>query len=186
MDFSSRRCSGSRFPTRCASLNPRTLWRNPVMFIVEVGAVWSNGAGDTEFDLVRLAHRVLAVAHRRLRQPRRGRRRRSWQGPGRDSAQDEVRHLGPSPDRLGTRSPRARGGSRPRHCCSRARSWSSRPGRSSRVTATSLPERQYLGQRAGGDRRVGPGDPGELGGDRSAVTGGTTVIANTIIIRITA
>src|ERR1700761_217378 len=28
-------------PAALAKLDPRTLWRNPVMFIVEVGAVWS-------------------------------------------------------------------------------------------------------------------------------------------------
>src|SRR5690349_3215464 len=28
-------------PGALAKLDPRTLWRNPVMFIVEVGAVWS-------------------------------------------------------------------------------------------------------------------------------------------------
>ena len=28
-------------PGALAKLDPRTLWRNPVMFIVEIGAVWS-------------------------------------------------------------------------------------------------------------------------------------------------
>src|ERR1700755_316114 len=28
-------------PAAVRKLNPRTLWRNPVMFIVEIGAVWS-------------------------------------------------------------------------------------------------------------------------------------------------
>jgi potassium-transporting ATPase ATP-binding subunit len=28
-------------PDACRKLDPRTLWRNPVMFIVEIGAVWS-------------------------------------------------------------------------------------------------------------------------------------------------
>src|SRR6478752_7097411 len=28
-------------PDALRKLNPRTLWRNPVMFIVEIGAVWS-------------------------------------------------------------------------------------------------------------------------------------------------
>ena len=28
-------------PEALAKLDPRTLWRNPVMFIVEIGALWS-------------------------------------------------------------------------------------------------------------------------------------------------
>ena len=28
-------------PSALAKLDPRTLWRNPVMFIVEIGAVWA-------------------------------------------------------------------------------------------------------------------------------------------------
>ena len=28
-------------PDALRKLDPRTLWRNPVMFIVEIGAVWS-------------------------------------------------------------------------------------------------------------------------------------------------
>ena len=28
-------------PDALRKLNPRTLWRNPVMFIVEIGAAWS-------------------------------------------------------------------------------------------------------------------------------------------------
>src|SRR5258708_8710997 len=28
-------------PGALAKLDPRTLWRNPVMFIVEIGAIWS-------------------------------------------------------------------------------------------------------------------------------------------------
>src|SRR3979411_1272068 len=32
---------GKALPDALRKLNPRTLWRNPVMFIVEIGAVWS-------------------------------------------------------------------------------------------------------------------------------------------------
>ena len=74
-------------PDALRKLDPRTLWRNPVMFIVEIGAVLVHGAGDPRLVLVRLADRVLALAHRRFRQPRRGRRRRPWQSPGRHAAQ---------------------------------------------------------------------------------------------------
>ena len=34
--------SSTSLPDALRKLNPRTLWRNPVMFIVEIGAVWSN------------------------------------------------------------------------------------------------------------------------------------------------
>ena len=37
---STRRCCAS-LPDALRKLDPRTLWRNPVMFIVEIGAVWS-------------------------------------------------------------------------------------------------------------------------------------------------
>src|SRR3981189_36202 len=32
---------GKALPDALRKLNPRTLWRNPVMFLVEIGAVWS-------------------------------------------------------------------------------------------------------------------------------------------------
>ncbi|MGZ5393620.1 MAG: P-type ATPase, partial [Mycobacterium sp.] len=35
-------------PGALAKLDPRTLWRNPVMFIVEIGAVWSTILAITE------------------------------------------------------------------------------------------------------------------------------------------
>ena len=42
------------------------------------------------------------------------------------------------------------------------------------------------GRRVGDHRRVGAGDPRESGGDRSAVTGGTRVLSDEIVVRITA
>src|SRR5258705_9279556 len=35
-------------PDALRKLDPRTLWRNPVMFIVEIGAVWSTILAITE------------------------------------------------------------------------------------------------------------------------------------------
>src|SRR5215510_16007099 len=35
-------------PDAMRKLDPRTLWRNPVMFIVEIGAVWSTILAVTE------------------------------------------------------------------------------------------------------------------------------------------
>ena len=47
-------CCGRRCPVRFAKLDPRTLWKNPVMFIVEIGAVFTT---------------VIAIARRRPRSP---------------------------------------------------------------------------------------------------------------------
>ncbi|MGV0082248.1 potassium-transporting ATPase subunit B, partial [Mycobacterium colombiense] len=38
----------SSTPDALRKLNPRTLWRNPVMFIVEVGAAWSTALAIVE------------------------------------------------------------------------------------------------------------------------------------------
>ena len=74
-------------------LNPRTLMKNPVMFVVEIGAV------ITTFDLVRdriaaperlrlrAADHALAVVHGALCQLRRSHGRRPRQGAGRHAAQ---------------------------------------------------------------------------------------------------
>ena len=44
-------------PDALRKLDPRTLWRNPVMFIVEIGAVWSTVLAIAQPELVRLADR---------------------------------------------------------------------------------------------------------------------------------
>ena len=43
---STRSAAENRCPTQLRKLDPRTLWRNPVMFIVEIGAVWSTVLDD--------------------------------------------------------------------------------------------------------------------------------------------
>ena len=77
-------------PDALRKLDPRTLWRNPVMFIVEIGAVWSTILALVDPLLVRLADRLLAVADGDLRQPRRSRRGGPRQGPGRVAAQNQA------------------------------------------------------------------------------------------------
>ena len=89
-------------------LDPRIQFRNPVMFVVEIGAVittfaWLKqvfggeplGGGDEPawFTGTRGA---LAVADRGVRQPGRGARRGPRQGPGRRPARDAHRNRRPS------------------------------------------------------------------------------------------
>ena len=153
------------------------------MFIVEIGAVWSTDPGDRRPVLVRLADRGLAVADGDLRQPRRGRRRGPRQGAGRVAAQDQDRDHGPSPHRTGRRAA---------------------PGREEEVAAPLLQQGDIVVVEAG---QVIPGDGDvvegiasvdesaitgesapvirESGGDRSAVTGGTTVLSDRIVVKIT-
>ena len=58
-------------PDAFRKFDPRTLWRNPVMFIVEIGAVLVDIPDDPRLVVVRLADRVLALADSSFRQPRR-------------------------------------------------------------------------------------------------------------------
>ena len=70
-------------PDALRKLDPRTLWRNPVMFIVEIGSVFTTVLAIANPTRVRLADHDLAVADRGVRQPRRGGRRGPGQGSGR-------------------------------------------------------------------------------------------------------
>ncbi len=78
-------------------LDPRHLWRSPVMFLVLLGSVATTVAADRRPECLHGVHRGLAVAHRALRQPRRGRRGGSRQGAGRLAARRPHRHRGPAP-----------------------------------------------------------------------------------------
>ncbi len=100
-----RRSSGRhRRPLR--KLNPRTMDRNPVMFIVEVGSVLttmlfirdfgsSTGQENAFAGLVSL----VALVHGAVRQLRRSDGRRAGQGAGRHAAQDPGRDHGPGAPR---------------------------------------------------------------------------------------
>ena len=145
-----RAAPGRRRPARPASscwrslpdalrkLDPRTLWRNPVMFIVEIGAVFTTVLAIADPTRVRLADHGLAVADRGVRQPGRGGRRGPRQGAGRDAAPGQDGHRRPPAGRLEPGADRRRrGGGRRRRSCARATSSSSRPARSSPATATS-------------------------------------------------
>ncbi len=137
-------------------LRPDILWKNPVMFVVEVGTVLSIVFTVVKVDrpgldagLARLPDRArrLAVPDGPVRQLRRGAGRGPRQGPGRRPAQDAAGHAGAS----GCRSRHvdvaaARCASAPRsgvrgdglhRLCRPATSSSSRPARSSPATARS-------------------------------------------------
>ena len=98
LDPAARRSSQS-----LRKLDPRVQVRNPVMFVVEVGAVITTVGwliqvfgGDAarrrrRAGVVHLHRRRLAVADRGLRQPRRGARRGPRQGAGRQPARDAHR-----------------------------------------------------------------------------------------------
>ncbi|EUA50603.1 potassium-transporting ATPase B chain domain protein [Mycobacterium xenopi 3993] len=123
-------------PDAFGKLNPGTLWRNPVMFVVEIGAVWSTVltlsqpswfGGLIVFWLwltVLFANLAEAVAEGRgkaqadtLRKSKAdtiARRLRGW-APGVTGVEELV----------------------PRRCCSKAISSSSKPASSSPATATS-------------------------------------------------
>ena len=92
-----RRSSAARSSTRSRKLHPRTMAKNPVMFVVEVGSVLTTvrfalgRRGGPAGPRLRAADHVLALAHRALRQLRRGDGRGARQGAGRHAAQGADR-----------------------------------------------------------------------------------------------
>ncbi|KRE27730.1 potassium transporter KtrB [Mycobacterium sp. Soil538] len=172
-------------PSALTKLDPRTLWRNPVMFIVEVGAVWSTIlaiADPTWFGWLIVVWLWLTVVFANLAEA---------VAEGRGKAQAESL-------RKTKTSTVAR----------RLVDW--RPGAHGRedveesVAASLLAQGDVVVVEAG---QVIPGDGDvvegiasvdesaitgesapvirESGGDRSAVTGGTTVLSDRIVVRIT-
>ena len=139
-------------------LDPRHQLRNPVMFVVEVGAVITTGGWLIQVfggaaarrrrraGLVRLLDRRLALAHRRLRQLRRGAGRGPGQGAGRRAALDADRDR--RPPRRRRREARLRAAPRRRR---RGRGRRGDPRRRHRDRG------HRLGRRVGDHRRVGAG-----------------------------
>ena len=170
-------------PIRFAKLDPRTMVKNPVMFVVEVGALL------TTIQLVRdalhhagqlrlgPADHALAVVHGGIRQLCRSHGRRSGQGTGRHAAQGAGRNPGtplrnddtvesvPSSElRSGDMVVVAAG--------------EFIPGDGEVIEGVaSVDESAITGESAPVIR--------EAGGDRSAVTGGTRVLSDEIKVRIT-
>ncbi|MGH3558946.1 MAG: potassium-transporting ATPase subunit KdpB [Mycobacterium sp.] len=169
-------------PGALRKLDPRTLWRNPVMFIVEIGAVWSTvlAIGDPSWFgwlivfwlwlTVVVANVAEAVAE------------------GRGKAQADALRK-----------------SKADTIARRLRDWTPEaPGVEEEVAAPLLQQGDIVVVEAG---QIIPGDGDvvegiasvdesaitgesapvvrESGGDRSAVTGGTTVLSDRIVVKIT-
>jgi K+-transporting ATPase ATPase B chain len=170
-------------PDALRKLDPRTLWRNPVMLIVEIGAVWSTvlAFGDSSwFSWLTVFWLWLTVLFANVAEA---------VAEGRGKAQADA-----------LRKSKADAVAR------RLKSWS--PGSSDtseeEVAAPLLQQGDFVVVTAG---EVIPGDGDvvegiasvdesaitgesapvirESGGDRSAVTGGTTVLSDRIVVKIT-
>src|ERR1700741_709150 len=169
-------------PDALRKLDPRTLWRNPVMFIVEIGAAWSTWlaiTSETWFAWLIVIWLWLTVLFANLAEA---------VAEGRGKAQAETLRRAKS-------STVAR----------RLKNWApGAPGMEEEVAAPLLQQGDIVVVEAG---QVIPGDGDvvegvasvdesaitgesapvirESGGDRSAVTGGTTVLSDRIVVKIT-
>jgi K+-transporting ATPase ATPase B chain len=184
--------SGDRRPALLdafASSTRGCMIRNPVMFVVEVGAphdrsctatLWSALFGEGRRPRgLHPRHRALALVHRAVRQLRRGDGRGPRQGQAdalRKARKDATRQW-------------------PAACAGRASEVRS-PRRCARATSSSceagdvIPaDGEVIEGIASVDEAAITGESApvirESGGDRSAVTGGTRVISDRIVVRIT-
>ncbi len=169
-------------PDALRKLDPRTLWRNPVMFIVEIGAVWSTVLAVREptwfswlivfwlWATVVFANLAEAVAEgrgkaqaeslRRAKSDAMARRLTGW-SPGAGGTEEEVA------------APLLQQGD-----IVVVEAGQSIPGDGDVVEGiASVDESAITGESAPVIR--------ESGGDRSAVTGGTTVLSDRIVVKIT-
>jgi potassium-transporting ATPase ATP-binding subunit len=169
-------------PDALRKLDPRTLWRNPVMFIVEIGAAWSTVLAVIDpswFAWLIVVWLWLTVIFANLAEA---------VAEGRGKAQAE------SLRRTKTAT-----------MARRLIDWKpGAPGREEEVAAPQLQQGDIVvveaGQTIPGDGDVVEGIASvdesaitgesapvirESGGDRSAVTGGTTVLSDRIVVRIT-
>ena len=165
-------------------LDPRTMLKNPVMFVVEVGALLTtiqlSGMPCTTRDIrLRPADHTVAVVHGGVCQFRRSHGRGTRQGAGGHAAQSAQRNPG---------APRRSPTARPKRCrqfaiCARTivvvvAAGEFIPGDGEVIEGVaSVDESAITGESAPVIR--------EAGGDRSAVTGGTRVLSDEIKVRIT-
>src|SRR3954447_3889273 len=169
-------------PDALAKLNPRTLWKNPVMFIVELGAAWSTILAIVDpswFACLIVVWLWLTVIFANLAEA-------VAEGRGRAQAESLRR------TKTATMARRLTG-------------WAPGvPGREEEVAAPLLQQGDVVvveaGQPVPGDGDVVEGIASvdesaitgesapvirESGGDRCAVTGGTTVLSDRIVVKIT-
>jgi potassium-transporting ATPase ATP-binding subunit len=169
-------------PDALRKLDPRTLWRNPVMFIVEIGAVWSTVLtirDSSWFGWLIVFWLWLTVFFGNLAEA---------VAEGRGKAQADTLRK-----------------SKADTIARRLRGWSPEtPGTEEDVRAPELQKGDIVVVEAGeiipGDGEIVEGIASvnesaitgesapvirESGGDRSAVTGGTTVLSDRIVVKIT-
>ena len=169
-------------PDALRKLDPRTLWRNPVMFIVEIGAVWSTFLtirDSSWFGWLIVFWLWLTVLFGNLAEA---------VAEGRGKAQADTLRK-----------------SKADTIARRLRGWTpENPGSQEDVRAPELQKGDIVVVEAGdiipGDGEIVEGIASvneaaitgesapvirESGGDRSAVTGGTTVLSDRIIVKIT-
>ncbi len=169
-------------PDALRKLDPRTLWRNPVMFIVEIGAVWSTVltiSNSSWFGWLIVLWLWLTVIFGNVAEAIAEVRGKAQADTLRKSKADTIAR--------------------------RLRDWS--PGATGTVEDVRAPELQKgdivvveAGEMIPGDGEVVEGIASvnesaitgesapvirESGGDRSAVTGGTTVLSDRIVVQIT-
>ncbi len=172
-------------PDALRKLDPRTLWRNPVMFIVEIGALWSTVlavSDDSWFSWLTVFWLWLTVLFANLAEAVAEGRGKAQADALRKSKSDTVAH------RLQDWSP----GTEPSRVISEdvagpllqqgdivvVTAGEVIPGDGDVVEGiASVDESAITGESAPVIR--------ESGGDRSAVTGGTTVLSDRIVVKIT-
>jgi K+-transporting ATPase ATPase B chain len=169
-------------PDALRKLDPRTLWRNPVMLIVEIGAAWSTVLAVTDpswFAWLTVGWLWLTVVFANLAEA---------VAEGRGKAQAESLRK-----------------TKTHTLARRLTGWApGTPGREEEIAAPLLQQRDIVvveaGQTIPGDGDVVEGIASvdesaitgesapvirESGGDRCAVTGGTTVLSDRIVVKIT-
>ncbi|MGH3560282.1 MAG: potassium-transporting ATPase subunit B, partial [Mycobacterium sp.] len=169
-------------PGALRKLDPRTLWRNPVMFIVEIGAVWSTVLAIGEpswFGWLVVSWLWLTVVFANLAEAVAEGRGKAQADTLRKSKADTLarRLIGWSPGAPGIEE----------HVPAPLLQWGDIvvieagqiiPGDGDVVEGiASVDESAITGESAPVIR--------ESGGDRSAVTGGTTVLSDRIVVKIT-
>ncbi|TDD81093.1 K(+)-transporting ATPase subunit B [Actinomadura darangshiensis] len=166
-------------PDACRKLDPRTLWRNPVMFIVEIGAVWTTvlaALHPSVFGWLIVGWLWLTVVFANLAEAvAEGRGEAQAESLRRAKADVVARRLTGDPDTPEERipAPELRRGD---HVVVEAGQII--PGDGDVVEGIAgVDESAITGESAPVIR--------ESGGDRSAVTGGTRVLSDRIVVRIT-
>lgn len=164
-------------PDAARKLDPRTLWRNPVMFIVELGAVWSTVLAVTDpswFGWLIVTWLWLTVLFANLAEAvAEGRGKAQADSLRKTKADTMARRLTESGAEEEVPAPQLRQGD-----MVVVEAGQVIPGDGDVVEGiASVDESAITGESAPVIR--------ESGGDRSAVTGGTTVLSDRIVVRIT-